>query len=264
MAYYSSPNKVPVIDLYGLGEPLLNPRFVDMVRYLKQADCCSMIRTTTNGSLLTPELCDELVDSGLDYIKISIEGMSSEDYQKLCDVKIDFNALVEKIRYLYTVSRGKLEIGTKIISSAFNSQEERQRYLDLFSPITDYTYIRNVQLNWAEFDEMVIPDGSEDGVYAKNKVPPYDICSYPLTHMIVHSNGDIGLCCYDWKHLTSYANVDSCSVCEAWNSERLKEIRRLHLTQRRSELPFCQSCIRKGYDNIDQDAKRILEIIERG
>ena len=162
------PNKVPVIDLYGLGEPLLNPKFVDMVRYLKQADCCSMIRTTTNGSLLTPELCNELVDSGLDYIKISIEGMSSEDYQKLCDVKIDFDALVEKIRYLYTVSRGKLEIGTKIISSAFNSQVERQRYLDLFSPISDYTYIRNVQLNWAEFDEMVIPDGSEDGVYAKN------------------------------------------------------------------------------------------------
>ena len=111
---------------------------------------------------------------------------------------------------------------------------------------------------------MVIPDGSEDGVYAKNKVPPYDICSYPLTHMIVHSNGDIGLCCYDWKHLTSYANVDSYSVCEAWNSEMLKEIRRLHLAQRRSELPFCQNCIQKGYDNIDRDAKRILEIIERG
>ena len=104
----------------------------------------------------------------------------------------------------------------------------------------------------------------ETGVYAKNKVPPYDICSYPLTHMIVHSNGDIGLCCYDWKHLTSYANVDSYSVCEAWNSEMLKEIRRLHLAQRRSELPFCQNCIRKGYDNIDRDAKRILEIIERG
>ena len=219
--------KVPVIDLYGLGEPLLNKNFVRMVKYLKQKNCCDMIRTTTNGSLLTKELIDE----------------------------------VSNIEYLYEKSRGKLEIGTKIISSVFSSQDDRQRYLDLFSPIPDYTYIRNVQTNWAEFDAMVIPDGTEDGKYCNNKVPPYDICSYALTHMIVHSNGDIGLCCYDWKHETSYDNAYTSTIPEAWNSEKLRQIRLAHLTGHRSDLPYCKSCIRKGYDNIDAVAMDIAKII---
>ena len=253
--------KVPVIDLYGLGEPLLNKNFVRMVKYLKQKNCCDMIRTTTNGSLLTKELIDELVESGIDYIKISIEGLNSKDYKDLCDVNVDFNSIVSNIEYLYEKSRGKLEIGTKIISSVFSSQDDRQRYLDLFSPITDYTYIRNVQTNWAEFDAMVIPDGTEDGKYCNNKVPPYDICSYALTHMIVHSNGDIGLCCYDWKHETSYANAYTSTIPEAWNSEKLRQIRLAHLTGHRSDLPYCKSCIRKGYDNIDAVAMDIAKII---
>ncbi len=254
--------KVPIIDLYGLGEPLLNKDFVKMVKYLKEKDCCDMIRTTTNGSLLNRRLIDELVDSGIDYIKISIEGLAASDYKQLCDVDVDFDEIVANIAYLYEKSRGKLEIGTKIIASVFKSLEDRQRYLDLFSPITDYTYIRNVQTNWAEFDGMVVPEGTEDGKYCNNKIPPYDICSYPLTHMIVHSNGDIGLCCYDWKHETSYTNATVTTIPEAWNSKELKKIRLLHLTGRRSELPYCSSCIRKGYDNIDAVALDIAEIIK--
>ena len=253
--------KVPIIDLYGLGEPLLNKDFVRMVKYLKAKNCCDMIRTTTNGSLLTPELIDELVESGIDYIKISIEGLSAQDYKTLCDVDVSFERIVSNIAYLYKKSRGKLEIGTKIIASVFESHEDRQRYLDLFSPITDYTYIRNVQTNWAEFDEMVIPEGTEDGKYCNNKVPPDDVCSYALTHMIVHSNGDIGLCCYDWKHETSYANAENMTIPEAWNSDELKRIRLAHLTGRRNELPYCKSCIRKGYDNIDAVALDIAKII---
>lgn len=256
------PGKVPVIDLYGLGEPLLNRNFVRMVKYLKSKNVCHMIRTTTNGSLLTKALIDELVDSGIDYVKISIEGLSASDYKEICDITIDYDELIENIRYLYKKSRGKFEIGTKIISSAFSSQEDRQRYLDLFSPITDYTYIRNVQTNWAEFDNLVIPDGTEDGKYCNNKIPPYDVCSYPLTHMLVHSNGDIGLCCYDWKHETAYANIAQMSVPEAWTSKELQAIRLAHLTGKRGTLPYCRSCIRKGYDNIDAVAPQIAAIIE--
>lgn len=256
------PNKVPIIDLYGLGEPLLNPEFVSMVRYLKNKNCCDLIRTTTNGSLLTKNLVDQLADSGIDYIKISIEGLSNQDYKRLCSVDVSFDQIVENISYLYKKSRGKFKIGTKIVSASFKSETDREKYLEIFSPISDYTYIRNIQTNWAEFDELVIPEGIKDGQYCNNKIPHYDICSYPLTHMIVHSNGDIGLCCYDWKHETSYANAKDISVPEAWNSNRLKEIRIAHLTGHRNSLPYCRNCIRKGYDNIDDVAKEIAKKLE--
>ena len=250
--------KIPVIDLYGLGEPLLNNDFCRMIKYLKKKNVCNTIRTTSNGGLFTHKLCDELVDSGLDYLKISIEGINEKNYKIMCGVDICFDEFIENIKYLYHISRGKMKIGVKIVTAAFETESDRDRYFELFDSIADYIYIRNVQKNWAEFDEMVIPEGSKDGVFTKNKKPPYSICSYPLTHMIVHSNGDIGLCCYDWKHDTAYTNISQMSVYEAWKSDELKSIRKKHLEGRKNELPFCRSCIRKGYDNIDAVANNIL------
>ena len=257
------PKKIPVIDLYGVGEPFLNPHFIDMIRYVKEQDVCEYLRTTTNGSLLTPELCEKLVASGLDYLKISVEGLGAQQYREFCEVDIDFEQFVQNIAYLYQISRGKMKIGTKIISASFRDEKDREVYMERFSPITDYTYIRNVQNNWAEFENMVIPGGKQDGVYAKNKIPKYEICSYPLTHMIVHANGDIGICCYDWKHGTAYAHVDQMTLAQAWNSEALKEIRKKHLKRQKQDLLYCCNCKRKGYDNIDVDAITILEKIEQ-
>ena len=49
------PDPVRVIRLYKEGEPLVNPRFADMVRYAKASPKVQRVDTTTNASLLTPE-----------------------------------------------------------------------------------------------------------------------------------------------------------------------------------------------------------------
>src|SRR4030043_1495730 len=43
---------IKVLRLYKDGEPLLNPRFADMVHYAKKSGCTLQVDTTTNGSLL--------------------------------------------------------------------------------------------------------------------------------------------------------------------------------------------------------------------
>ena len=112
--------------------------------YIKQAEVCDYLRMTSNGALLTEELCNQLVESGLDYLKLSIEGIREEQYRSFCGVNIDFGKFVSTIAYLYRISRGKLKIGTKIISAAFENEEDRDLYMEIFAPITDYIYIRNV------------------------------------------------------------------------------------------------------------------------
>lgn len=101
------PHKIKAIDVYGYGEPLLNPDLPEMIKHLYKAEVCEKIRIVTNGSLLTRQMSEELVESGLDYAKISIEGLSDGKYRDICGVDIDFNELVENIRYFYKISRGK-------------------------------------------------------------------------------------------------------------------------------------------------------------
>lgn len=249
--------KIPVIDLYGFGEPLLNEDLPQMIKYLRNKDVCDLIRTTSNGALLTECLCDKLINAGLDYLKISVEGLDSLAYKETCGVEFDVDKLVYCLKYIRN-KNSRLKTGVKIISSAFKNFDDRKRFFEMFDGFVDYIYIRNVQRNWAEFDDMIIPQGSGDGVYVKNKVPGFKICTFPLTHMVVHSNGEIGLCCYDWKHKTSYAHVAKMTLYEAWNSQELRQIRITHLKGEKNSLPYCANCIRKGYDNVDDCSEDII------
>ena len=62
------PGKIKVINLYGFGEPLLHPQYVEMAEEIKRRNLCRELRCTTNGFLLTPELNRRLVQSGIDMV----------------------------------------------------------------------------------------------------------------------------------------------------------------------------------------------------
>lgn len=253
------PNKIKAIDLYGFGEPLLHPELPRMIRLLKKRNVCEKVRIATNGALLTREISEKLVESGLDYLKISIEALDADGYMEACGVKIDYDLFVDNIRYLYSISRGKMEIGAKIISSAFKKDGDRERFIEIFEKISDYAFVENLKNVWGGFDEIDLSgDVVDDDFYTENATNN-KICSYPLTHMVIHSNGDICSCCFDWKHEISYANVLDVSVRDAWESEKLLQFRLAHLNGKRECISFCNECEMNGYDNVDSDAGEIIK-----
>ncbi len=149
------PEKIKAIDMYGYGEPLLNRNLPEMIRHLRDANVCEKIRIATNGSLLTHQMSEELVESGLDYAKISIEGLSDDQYRRVCGVDVSFDEIVENIRYFHEISRGKVEIGAKIISASFASEEDKHKYINIFSPISDSHFIESIKNICPDFNEFV-------------------------------------------------------------------------------------------------------------
>ncbi len=252
------PEKIKAVDLYGFGEPLLHKDLPRMIKYLKESNVCEKIRIATNGALLNKKLSESLVDSGLDYMKISIEALNAADYKEICGANIIWEEYVENIRYLFEISRGKMEIGAKIVSAAFKKEHDEEYFLNTFSPISDYTFVENLKNVWAGFDEIQLSGEDTGEDYYTQHVTGYSICSYPITHMVIHSNGDICSCCFDWKHEISYANVNELSLKEAWNSEKLLQFRLSHLNKKQEFIPFCNKCEAKGYDNIDNDAQTMI------
>jgi MoaA/NifB/PqqE/SkfB family radical SAM enzyme len=69
------------LHLQGLGEPMMHPRFADMVCYAARKG----IRVTTNSNLtlLNAKRAERCVTSGLDCIHISIDGATSETYERI-------------------------------------------------------------------------------------------------------------------------------------------------------------------------------------
>ena len=68
-------------SLHGIGEPLLNRELPQIIRYLKDRDVEVLINS--NGTLLTPAWQAELVRSGLDEYRCSIDGAKNETYARI-------------------------------------------------------------------------------------------------------------------------------------------------------------------------------------
>jgi MoaA/NifB/PqqE/SkfB family radical SAM enzyme len=75
-----SLQRVTFMVLTGEGEPLLHPGVFEIVTLAKRAGC--HVTLFTNGTLLTPANAGALVDCGLDVLRVSLWGVSPEEYQR--------------------------------------------------------------------------------------------------------------------------------------------------------------------------------------
>jgi Predicted Fe-S oxidoreductases len=133
------PNKLKVISLTGHGEPLLNPKLSTMVEMVKTANVTERVEIITNASLLTHGIADDLIHAGLDTIRISIQGLSSKKYYDICGYSLNFDTLIENIRYFYHRKKN-CNVYVKIMDIALDPGEEKKFY-SLFNDISDRMYI---------------------------------------------------------------------------------------------------------------------------
>lgn len=66
------------LTLQGLGEPLLNPDLLAMVRYASARGV--RVGFNSNGTLLTERKAEQLVDAGIDWLHVSVDAAHRETY----------------------------------------------------------------------------------------------------------------------------------------------------------------------------------------
>ncbi len=81
--------------LHGVGEPMLVRELPRMVRYLKARGCYVLFNT--NGTLLTEKKGRELVDAGLDELRVSLDAAHRESF-RLVRGKDYFDRIVRNVR----------------------------------------------------------------------------------------------------------------------------------------------------------------------
>jgi len=92
----------PYIYITG-GEPLINPVTIPFIKYAKKMGL--IVGIVTNATLLTRESAEKLINSGLDFITVSIDGYK-ELHDKIRGVKC-FDKAIEGIRNLIEARKNK-------------------------------------------------------------------------------------------------------------------------------------------------------------
>jgi MoaA/NifB/PqqE/SkfB family radical SAM enzyme len=92
---------VPSVFFGGIGEPLLHPRIVEMVKQVKSLG--TSVELITNGTLLTKEMSQQLVRAGLDTLWVSLDGAKPESY---ADVRLGaaLPQIIENLKNFYLVT----------------------------------------------------------------------------------------------------------------------------------------------------------------
>src|SRR5438105_13727393 len=91
---------VQELHLQGLGEPMMHPRFFDMVAYATAKGI--RVSTNSNLTLLNERRAERCVTSGLDCLHVSIDGATAETYERI-RVRAHFERVIGNLERLLTV-----------------------------------------------------------------------------------------------------------------------------------------------------------------
>ena len=217
------------IKLSWRGEPMLNKRLVDMVIYAKSKGI-KEVAFLTNAELLTPEKARQLVDSGLDWMSISADGVG-EVYNEIRAPAI-FEETIAKVRYMreYRDSKGSTKPLLRVQSIVSAVEDNPDAYFAAWEGVVDK--INLITDHIRDFEDR------DDVEY-----DPYYVCSKPWNRINIAHDGNVHQCGADYSAKTVVDNCGDKSLHSIWHGDGMENVRgafRKHTYL--NDLPACRNC----------------------
>ncbi len=219
-----------------MGEPLLNPRLVEMIEYAKQAGVIDVM-FNTNATHLTEEMSYELIASGLDKLFFSFDSPYREKYNQI-RVGADYDKVLANIRRFGEI-RDEMESVKPLTRVTMvlmkRNKDEWDAFRELFEPIVDVVaygdYVDHIGQNKPEYSSL-LPKSR------RNKF----CCALLWQRMFISPDGVATVCCLDSMRSLQVGNIFEQSVHDIWVGEKYQRLRDLHSSGRANEIPTCVDC----------------------
>jgi len=142
------PNIARVV-MHGVGEPMLVKNLPDMIRYLKARGVYTLFNT--NGTLLTPRKQRELIETGLDELRVSLDAADAKTFLAVRG-KNFFDRIVRNISGFTKLQR---ELGAEkpLVSMWLTGLQETIGQLPDFVRLAADIGVREVHLQRLVFDD---------------------------------------------------------------------------------------------------------------
>lgn len=218
-------NKIYSIRLSWRGEVLVNPGLAEYIRYAKIERKIPNISFLSNGSLLKGEIAEKLIDYGLDYMSISIDGLA-DVYDKIRHpLKFDdiyknlsnFQALKKKKKSKKPVVR----VTTLWPAIAANTRE----YYEKISKVAD----------------KIVYNPLKDYSDTTQNKSSFVMCQFLWERLFIGFNGMVQPCS-NLKNEFVIGDTKKNSIKEIWHGENISKLRRMHEDGKRLKIFPCSEC----------------------
>jgi radical SAM protein with 4Fe4S-binding SPASM domain len=260
------PVKPKVLHLYKDGEPLMHPDFGRIAMLARTLNVADQINLTTNAALLTAKRASEILDAGIDIVRVSVEHVHDAGYREKTITFAQYDKIIRNVAGLFEERNrrnAKTRIWVKILRLGLTDEDVEKFELD-FNGICDECLVMT-PMGWSRTDIYDFTLGSNPTTGDNGETPlrrDRIVCPYPFYSLAINFDGSVSVCCADWSHGTVVGNVRNTPLIEIWNGSALQELRNIHLANRRAENYACGNCqTMQGLpddSDLDDDRERLL------
>ena len=213
------------IRVHNYGEPFIDRRLVDKVRYAKEKGI-QEVGMISNGSLITDAVARGMIDAGLDAINISVDASGKEVFEST-RLGLKYDKVIANIERLVRIRAELARRRPKLILSFVrqNNSADEQAFIEHWRSVADKIHITDLH-NWA-------------GTLNRESDVNYP-CYRPWLTFTVLWDGRVSLCCADFDGRHILGDLNSSTIKDIWNAEPYLQARRAHLESGGPDI--CRSC----------------------
>jgi len=207
-----------VIQLHGYGDPLLDKNITEEVKILYDKGFNSYF--SCNPANIDVDKTEELFNSGLSYIKYSIESVNDAIHKKIRGNESDFSTSYDKILKILDI-KDRFNYDTTIVITMLDLNEEKQQEEydalgEAFKGLNVYIYLKSQDQQWYNIESY----------HGTNSIHWSEICKHPWMSMTIKSNADVAMCMEDYNNEIILGNTNEELLYNIWNGEKYEKLRR--------------------------------------
>lgn len=237
------------VNLYFQGEPLMHAGFAEIVKVAKRAKLITS--TSTNAHYLSYNQALKIVESGLDFMIISFDGLTQDVYEKY-RVGGDIDKVYEGIKNLVKAKQ-VLKTRTPLLIGQFLAFKHNEHQMHSFKVKAlglgmDKAEVKTAQIyNVAHKKDLLPTQGSlsryqilaNGKVELKGKVK--NRCWKHWSSCVITWDGRVVPCCFDKNAKYSFGNVNNELLPVVWKNDTFTLFRKNVITAQK-EIDICRNC----------------------
>lgn len=226
--------------LFGWGEPFLNDEIFKMISYAKS----KKIHITIHSNLqtLTEKNVRQIVDSQLDTLVVSVDGISQRTYGKYRKngrISKVFDNLNQIIKTKNSGNYDKPYIILKCVVNKYNKYDLKKlrKFADSLGLLIKFDKIN---------DFSTINDGNKRlrNKYGAKIHKSNQICQFPYSSIFLDSKGNVFPCPYVNEAKFSFGNIFEENIEKIWHNEKFSSARNLMKGKECNLIIPCETCSR--------------------
>ena len=238
------------LNFYFQGEPFLHKQFLEMVKYASSKGMYTA--TSTNAHFLDNETAKRTIESGLDRLIISIDGITQEVYEKY-RIGGKLSKVLDGVNQIVYWKK-KLQSSTPIVVFQYLVVKPNEHQVDQAKQLAADLGVDDIWFKTAQvYDHQDDPNGliPENEKYSRYKKDSQGVSQLKSTMRsrcwkMWHSNvitwdGKVVPCCFD-KHASHVmGDLSEGSMQEIWKNKKYAAFRE-ELSKSRKNIDICSNC----------------------